>query len=185
MWILSQDGESDLQRAFPIKCKGLPTTMCQEENRMKSQIKKLPVDKLRTPDSIRSNLNLTQVVNRDACNNNVASKRAMTSSSHFIQLLGEPLIWRRASLQWQVWGYFFFHAEQSAVKSTGRLQTPAKLIISNKMLTKRPVQLKGSVHFFRYCHSYRCFQVWGSMTVDIESQSSFIFYINLLCSICF
>lgn len=151
---------------------------------MKSQIK-LPVDELRTPDSIRSKLNSTQVVNRDACNNNVASRRAATSSSLFIQPLGEPLIWRRVSLQWQVWGYFFFHAEQSAVRSTGRLHAPTKRIISNKMQTKPPVQLKGSVHFFRCCRSYHCFQVWGSMTVDVRSQRSFIFYINLLCSICF
>ncbi|XP_029683002.1 bromodomain-containing protein 3-like isoform X5 [Takifugu rubripes] len=105
-----QGGENDLQRAFPVKCKGLPTTTCQEESRMKSQIKKLPVDKLRTPDSSRSKLPSTQVVTRDACNNIVASK-----------------------------------LKQSAVRSTGRLQTPTKLLISNKMQTKRPVQLKAKV----------------------------------------
>lgn len=159
MWILSQGGENDLQRDFSIKCKGLPTTTCREENR-KSQIKKLPVDKLRTPDSIRSKLYSMQAVTLDACNNNVASKRTATSLCHFIQPLWELLILSRASLQWQFWGYFFFHAEQSAVRSTGRLQTPAKLI-SNKIQTKRPVQLKGSVHYFRCCHSWNWWQ-WMS-----------------------
>lgn len=52
--------------------------MYREKNRMKSEIKKLPVDKP-SSDLIRSKHNSTQLVNSDACNNNVEGKRIVTS----------------------------------------------------------------------------------------------------------
>lgn len=135
----SQGGESDHRSAFPIKCKGVPTLTYQEKNRLKSDTKK-PAEKLGKSNLTRAkNKSPTsaQVVDTDVCNNNIDSKCTTNSDRHESELI---------SLS------HFFHIEQSATKSTGRMQSgklqpPRTPLISSKMLklkkTKCPVQLSG------------------------------------------
>ena len=81
----SQGGKSDSYRVFPIKCKGVPTKTYQEKNLLKSDARK-PDDKL-TKSDLSQTENKSQVVNSDACNNNVGGKCTTNSDCHRKQKL--------------------------------------------------------------------------------------------------
>lgn len=70
----SQGGEGDHCQALPMKCKGVPTMMYQEKNRLKPDGRK-PADKLRKSVLTRAKeKSLSRVVNVDVCNNDIDSK---------------------------------------------------------------------------------------------------------------
>lgn len=82
--------------------------MYREKNRVKSELKKLPVDKLRSSDLGLGGPehNSAQLVNSDACNNNVDGKRAVTSDRprpfYPPDRSPRPFVWSEARARWQI-----------------------------------------------------------------------------------
>uniref|UniRef100_H3CMN4 Bromodomain-containing protein 2 n=1 Tax=Tetraodon nigroviridis TaxID=99883 RepID=H3CMN4_TETNG len=113
-----------------LKCKGVPTMMYQEKNRLKPDGRK-PADKLRKSDLTRAKeKSLSRVVNVDVCNNDVDSKCPTNPA--------RPRRRKRSNV-----------CKQSAIKSTrgmqsGKLEPPGHPLSSSKKQkikkTRRPVQ---------------------------------------------